>query len=55
MLSWAERFSAGVGRRRVRLDCDASNARLLHYYSEAGYGRVGIDDEGFALFEKELV
>ena len=55
MLSWAERFSAGVGRRRVRLDCDSSNARLLRYYSEAGYGRVGIDDEGFALFEKELV
>ena len=54
MLSWAERFSAGLGRSRVRLDCDASNPRLLRYYTEAGYRRVGIDDEGFALFEKAV-
>ena len=54
MLGWAERFAAGCGRHQVRLDCDASNARLRRYYREAGYCYVSTDDEGFALFKKAL-
>ena len=54
MLRWAERFSASRGRDRVRLDCDAANERLCRYYQDCGYRRVGIDGEGFALYEKAL-
>ena len=54
MLGWAERFSSGRGRKRIRLDCDASNDRLCRYYKEAGYRHVVTDNDGFALFEKTL-
>ena len=54
ILGWAERFSAGTGRSRVRLDCVASNERLCRYYKEAGYRHVVTDKDGFALFEKVL-
>ncbi len=54
LLGWAERYSAGRGRNRVRLDCDASNERLCRYYKEAGYRHVVTDSDGFALFEKTL-
>lgn len=54
ILGWAERFSAGRGRSRVRLDCEASNERLCRYYKEAGYRHVATDKDGFALFEKVL-
>ena len=54
VLGWAERYSAGRGRNRVRLDCDASNERLCRYYKEAGYRHVATDHDGFALFEKVL-
>lgn len=54
ILGWAERFSAGRGRSRVRLDCDATNERLCRYYKEAGYRHVVTDDDGFALFEKTV-
>lgn len=54
MLGWAERFSSGRGRSRVRLDCDASNERLCRYYKEAGYRHVVTDNDGFALFEKTV-
>jgi GNAT superfamily N-acetyltransferase len=52
LLGWAERYSAGIGRSRVRLDCDAGNQRLCRYYQEAGYRQVATDGDGFALFEK---
>ena len=55
LLAWAERYSSGVGRSRVRLDCDAANERLCRYYKEAGYRHVATDDDGFALFEKTLI
>jgi GNAT superfamily N-acetyltransferase len=54
LLGWAERFSVGRGRSRVRLDCDATNERLCRYYKEAGYRHVVTDNDGFALFEKTL-
>ena len=54
ILGWAERFSAGRGRSRVRLDCEAGNERLCRYYKEAGYRHVVTDNDGFALFEKTL-
>jgi RimJ/RimL family protein N-acetyltransferase len=54
LLGWAERYISGVGRNRVRLDCDASNDRLCRYYEESGYARVGTDSDGFAVFEKKL-
>lgn len=54
LLRWAERYISGLGRNRVRLDCDASNKRLWRYYTEAGYGHVQIDEHGSALFEKRL-
>ena len=55
ILGWAERFSAGRGRIRVRLDCESSNERLCRYYKEAGYRHVVTDKDGFALFEKMLL
>lgn len=53
LLNWAESYARGRGRTWVRLDCDASNARLCRYYEEAGYRRAGGLD-GSALFEKAL-
>jgi GNAT superfamily N-acetyltransferase len=55
LLAWAERYAAGLGRGRVRLDCDAANERLCRYYKEAGYRHVATDHDGFALFEKTLI
>ena len=52
LLGWAELFSVGEGRNRVRLDCEAGNERLRRYYQEAGYTYVETDGEGYALFEK---
>ncbi|MGQ0849753.1 MAG: GNAT family N-acetyltransferase [Actinomycetota bacterium] len=54
LLVWAERYVAGLGRGRVRLDCDVSNERLFRYYKEAGYRHVRTTDDGLALFEKNL-
>ena len=54
LLGWAERFSVGEGRNRVRLDCEAGNERLCRYYQEAGYTYVETDVDGYALFEKVL-
>lgn len=54
LLRWAELYVAGLGRGRVRLDCDAVNERLCRYYKEAGYRHVETDQEGSALFEKRL-
>jgi ribosomal protein S18 acetylase RimI-like enzyme len=53
LLKWAESYAQGRGRVTVRLDCDASNARLCRYYEELGYRRVG-EFDGAALFEKTL-
>ena len=54
LLGWAEQFSVGEGRNRVRLDCEAANQRLRRYYQEAGYGYVETDVDGYALYEKVL-
>jgi ribosomal protein S18 acetylase RimI-like enzyme len=53
LLYWAERYTKGRGRLWIRLDCEASNARLCRYYEEVGFRRVG-EFEGAALFEKAL-
>jgi GNAT superfamily N-acetyltransferase len=55
LLGWAESYSSGRGRNRVRLDCDAVNERLCRYYKEAGYRHVITDEYGFALYEKALI
>jgi hypothetical protein len=55
LLAWAERYVAGTGRQVLRLDCSASNRRLLRYYQEAGYGIVVTTDDGMVVFEKRLI
>ncbi|HEY7565321.1 MAG TPA: GNAT family N-acetyltransferase [Acidimicrobiia bacterium] len=54
LLRWAELYLQGLGRSRVRLDCDAGNDRLCRYYEAAGYQYVETDESGFAQFEKRL-
>jgi len=51
VLGWAERYAAGIGRRRVRLDCDLDNERLMRYYHDAGYREIAHDDQ-LAYLEK---
>ena len=54
LLAWAEQFSVGEGRNRVRLDCEAANERLRRYYQGAGYTYIETDVDGYALYEKVL-
>ena len=54
ILRWAERYAAGIGSQRVRLDCLASNERLCRYYKESGYRHIGTDSHDIAYFEKAV-
>ncbi|MGH8924177.1 MAG: GNAT family N-acetyltransferase [Acidimicrobiia bacterium] len=54
VLRWAEKYAAGLGLQRVRLDCLSSNDRLCRYYMEAGYRRVATDTDGVVYFEKSV-
>lgn len=54
VLRWAEKYAAGLGLQRVRLDCLSSNDRLCRYYQEAGYRPVATDPDGVAYFEKSV-
>jgi RimJ/RimL family protein N-acetyltransferase len=54
VLGWAERYAAGLGLQRVRLDCLSTNDRLCRYYKEAGYRQVATDVDGMAYFEKAV-
>jgi GNAT superfamily N-acetyltransferase len=41
ILDWAAATARGHGRRALRLDCVASNARLRAYYEAAGFAHRG--------------
>lgn len=54
VLRWAEKYVAGIGNQRVRLDCLISNDRLCRYYEEGGYRLVATGPDGIAYFEKAV-
>ena len=54
VLRWAEKYAAGLGLQRVRLDCLSSNDRLCRYYKEAAYRPIAMDADGVAYFEKSV-
>jgi hypothetical protein len=46
LLDWAGARVAEAGRRWLRLDCDADNARLRAWYEVAGFALVGVSAGG---------
>jgi len=54
LLDWAGAQARSRGRRWLRLDCVASNARLRRYYADAGFAPRGEVDVGIrrARFER---
>lgn len=61
LLAWVERRTAQVGKRALRLDCWAGNARLRQYYQDAGFtcrGEREVEETGriytACLFEKQV-
>ncbi len=55
LLDWAGAAARARGRRWLRLDCVASNARLRRYYTAAGFAERGEVDVGVALARFERV
>lgn len=40
LLTWAENYIRNKGKKRIRLDCMAENAKLNQYYLESGYNHI---------------
>ena len=55
LLDWARTEARARGRRLLRLDCVASNARLRRYYEAAGFLARGEVDVGIRLARFERV
>lgn len=56
LLDWAGAQARSRGRRYLRLDCSAGNARLRRYYEGLGFicrGEVEDEDYRGALYERE--
>lgn len=57
LLAWAETETVRRGRTLLRLDCVATNPKLVQYYEQAGYegrGEVFLYGRQFRLLEKRL-
>lgn len=57
MLEWAAARGASLGRRHLRLDCEASRTRLRSFYESAGFRFHSERDVGpyrVARYQKEL-
>jgi ribosomal protein S18 acetylase RimI-like enzyme len=54
MISWATAHLKNQGKTKVRLDCPANNIELCNYYEQLGFKKAGMNDGGFALFEKMI-
>lgn len=57
LLTWAEGYAAGEGKKRLRLDSAEGNAALEHFYTTQGYTEAGFCTDGLyrgILREKNL-
>lgn len=57
LLKWAEQHASAHGKTCLGLSCAASNPRLVEYYKDRGFervGEVGESDGRISVFEKGL-
>lgn len=55
ILQWAEQKVNEVGRKYLRLDCQAYNPAINKYYQEAGFTFIGsFGDQKWNLYEKAV-
>jgi ribosomal protein S18 acetylase RimI-like enzyme len=56
ILAWVEEQARARGRRYLRLDCMADNARLVRYYVDLGFSFLSRHpaEPRYALFEKRI-